>query len=142
MKIEKDLLENLLAEIGRRLSSPATLCIVGSAAAILSGQPERQTPDIDIWGPESDFDAGDLKQAVETTGLLFDPKGEVGPDDAYLQVLRPGITLFPAKFPTSISVEKLGRYGQLTLVMPPPAMIVATKLARGYDSDLEDAVWW
>jgi hypothetical protein len=50
--------------------------------------------------------------------------------------------MFPTKFPTNISVEKLGRYGHLTLVMPPPAMIVATKLARAYDSDLEDAVWW
>lgn len=28
------------------------------------------------------------------------------------------------------------------LVMPPPALIVATKLARAYDSDIEDANWW
>jgi hypothetical protein len=138
MKIEKDVLETVLAEIGRRLTTPTTICVVGSAAAILLGQAERQTPDIDIWGPESDFDAGELKQACEQAGLLFDPKGELDPDDAYLQILRPGITMFPEHF----RVEKLGRFGNLTLMMPPPAMMVAIKLARGLDSDLEDVAWW
>ncbi len=136
--IEKNSLEDLLTKIGAAITTPATICVVGSAAAILLGQPDRQTPDIDIWGPESDFDTGELKRACEQIGLLFDPKGELDPDAAYLQILRPGITMFPEHF----QVEHLGRYGNLTLVMPPPPLIVATKLARGYDSDIEDAAWW
>ncbi|MBF0306013.1 MAG: hypothetical protein HQL41_10255 [Alphaproteobacteria bacterium] len=137
-KIERGLLGDLLADIGGRLSAPTTICVVGSTASILLGQPERQTPDIDIWGPESDFDTIALKRACEQAGLLFDPRGELDPDAIYLQILRPGITMFPERF----AVEKLGRFGNLTLVMPPPGLIVATKLARGWESDLEDAAWW
>ena len=50
--IDKAFLEALLADIG------------GSAAAILLGQPERQTPDIAIWGPESDFDPERVRQVA------------------------------------------------------------------------------
>lgn len=137
-RIEKGMLEELLAEVGAKLAVPATICVVGSAAAILLGQPERQTPDIDIWAPESDFDTMALRCACEAVGLLFDPRGELRPDEIYLQILRPGITMFPEHF----AVEKLGRFGNLTVVMPPPELIVATKLARADERDIEDAAWW
>jgi transcriptional regulator with XRE-family HTH domain len=137
-KIEKGTLEGLLAKIGEYLAEPTTICVVGSAAAILHGQPERQTPDIDIWGPESDFDIGALRRACEQTGMLYDPRGEIDPDAIYLQILRPGITMFPEHF----AVERIGRFGKLTVVMPSPTLLVATKLARGLDSDIEDATWW
>jgi hypothetical protein len=136
--IDKDSLERLLAAIAAQLPEPTTICVVGSAAAILMGQPERQTADIDIWDPESDFDTGALRQACENAGVLFDPKGEVAPDDAYLQILRPGVTMFPERFP----VVRIGRFGRLTVVMPPAGLMVATKLARATDTDIEDAAWW
>jgi len=136
--IEKGTLEELLGKIGDHLAEPTTICVVGSAAAILHGQPERQTPDIDVWGPESDFDVTALRRACEQAGMLYDPRGEIDPDAIYLQILRPGITMFPEHFP----VERIGRFGKLTVVMPAPALIVATKLARGLDSDIEDATWW
>lgn len=44
--------------------------------------------------------------------------------------------------PGSFETERIGRYGNLTLVMPVPEVIVASKLARAYDTDLEDAIWW
>jgi len=137
-RIEKGTLEDVLAAIGAHLPERMTICVVGSAAAILLGQPQRQTPDIDIWEPESDFDVGALRRACEQAGLLYDPKGEIDPDAIYLQILRPGITMFPDRFP----VERIGRFGKLTVVMPLPSMIVATKLARALDSDIEDAAWW
>jgi hypothetical protein len=136
--LEKGTLEELLAALGEHLSEPTTICIVGSTAAILLGQPERQTPDIDVWEPESDFDIGALRAACERAGMLYDPKGEVESGAIYIQILRPGITMFPEHFP----VERIGRFGNLTVVMPPPALIVATKLARALDSDVEDASWW
>jgi hypothetical protein len=136
--IDKDTLEGILAAIGRHLPEPTTLCVVGSAAAMLHGQPERQTPDIDVWGPESDFDIGALRQACEQAGLVYDPRGEIDADTIYLQILRPGVTMFPTRF----EVEAIGRFGNLRLVMPPPELIVATKLARALDSDVEDAAWW
>ena len=138
MMIEKDTVEALLVKLGGHLSMPATLCVIGSTASIVTGQPSRQTPDIDIWHPHSKFDVGDLKRACEEAGLLYDPKGLVDPDAIYLQIVRPGIVSLPAEF----TAEVIGQYGNLTLVMPPPEVIVAAKLARGLDTDIEDAVWW
>lgn len=137
-QIEKSVLEELFSDFGAKLSAPTTFCIVGSTASILLGQPDRQTPDIDIWEPQSDFDLTELKKACEAAGILFDPRGEIEPGKIYLQILRPGITMFPRNFP----VEKLARFGNLTLVMPPAEMIVATKLARAEEKDLEDISWW
>lgn len=136
--IDRDTIESLLVAVGDKLLNATTLCVIGSTSSILSGQPERQTPDIDVWFPQSDFDAGDLKRACEQAGLLFDPKGEVDPNAVYLQIIRPGFVVLPAE----LKVEIVGRYGKLTLVMPLPEFIVAAKLARGSDSDIEDAVWW
>jgi hypothetical protein len=136
--IDRDFIDGLLVRLGEHLARPTTLCVIGSTSAIITGQPERQTPDIDVWFPGSSFDAGDLRQACDAAGLLYDPKGEVGPDDIYLQVVRPGLVSLPSDF----IAELIGQYGNLTVVMPPPALIVAAKLARGIESDIEDAVWW
>lgn len=136
--IDKNVVEGLLMRLGAQLSRPAVLCVIGSTSSIITGQPDRQTPDIDVWFPGSSFDAGDLKRACEAVGLLYDPKGEVGPDDVYLQVVRPGLVSLPPDF----TPEVIGDYGNLRIVMPPPEIVVAAKLARGTESDIEDAVWW
>ncbi|MEQ1950400.1 hypothetical protein [Mesorhizobium sp. CN2-181] len=136
--INRTKIEQLLAAIGQRLRLPSTTVIVGSTASMLSGQDDRQTPDINIWYPMSNFDPGDMRQAVEAAGLRYDPRAEINADDIYLQILRPGITMYPAEFPT----QPLGTYGNLHVEMPPPALIVATKLARATESDLEDVSWW
>ncbi|WP_442583088.1 DUF6036 family nucleotidyltransferase [Mesorhizobium sp. ASY16-5R] len=136
--IDRAKIEQLLIAIGDRLRRPSTIVIVGSTASMLSGQDDRQTPDIDIWYPMSDFDPGDMRQAVEAAGLRYDPRGEIGAEDIYLQILRPGITMYPPTFQTM----QLGTYGNLSVAMPPPALIVATKLARATESDLEDVAWW
>lgn len=36
----------------------------------------------------------------------------------------------------------LGRYGALTLAMPKPALLVAAKLVRGDQRDIEDVAGW
>jgi hypothetical protein len=136
--IDKSTIEALLMKLGSQLSKPTTLCVIGSTASIVVGQPSRQTPDIDVWFPRSSFDIGDLKRACEEVGLIYDPKGEVDPDAIYLQVVRPGMVSLPPAF----EHEVLGHYGNLTLVMPPPALIVAAKLVRASDTDIEDAAWW
>jgi hypothetical protein len=136
--IDRTKIEQILSVIGERLRRPSVIVIVGSTASMLSGQDDRQTPDIDIWFPMSVFDATDMKQAVEAAGLRYDPRGEIGAQDLYLQILRPGITMYPIEFET----VPLGVYGNLTVKMPPPALMVATKLARATETDLEDVAWW
>ena len=138
MAIDRERLDTFFSAIGNALEKPAMLCLIGSAPAIHCGQPGRQTQDIDIWGPQSNFDRGDLAQACHKAGLLFNPVGETGPDDVYLQIVRPGVVALPANF----EPEVLGRFGRLTIAMAPPALVAASKLTRAADRDLDDVVWW
>ena len=136
--IDADRLRQLFAGLGELLAEPTTLCLIGSAPAIASGQSGRQTADIDLWHARSHYDAGDLDRACRELGVLYDPRGELDPDAIYLQIVRPGLVQLPPDF----DVESLGRYGRLDVVMPAPEVIVAAKLVRGSDVDIEDAVWW
>jgi len=76
----------LFAELGEKLSLPATLCLIGSTPGIASGQPSRQTADIDLWQESSDYDAGDLARACEALGVALNPRGELEPDTIYIQI--------------------------------------------------------
>lgn len=135
--ILKNTIEDLLVKLAEHLEEPATLCIIGRAASILAGQPTRQTPGIDVWIPHSIVDVGYLKRACEDAGLLYDPQGDVDPDAVYLKVIRPGIVSLPPDF----TPELIGRIGRLTLVIPPPEVLLAATIVRGRDTDIEDAVW-
>ena len=138
MAIDRERLETVFGVIGEALAQPALLCLIGSAPAIHCGQSGRQTQDIDVWGPRSDFDQGDLAQACRRAGVLFDPVGETSPDDIYLQIVRPGVVTLPSTF----EPEVLARFGKLTVAMAPPAIIAASKLTRAAERDLDDIVWW
>ena len=94
--IDRDRLHDILSAIGKELRKPARLTLIGSAASIISGQGGRQTPDIDVWRPASDFDAEDFRNACEKAGILYDPKGQIGDEDEYIQIVRPGIVSLPA----------------------------------------------
>ncbi len=138
MALKRDQLFEVFERIGAALQRPATLCLIGSAPAILAGQPERQTTDIDVWRPHSLYDEGDLARACRAADVLFDPKGEIDPDTVYLQIVTPGIVALPPGFER----EELGKFGNLTIVMPPPEVIAASKTLRFSDVDLADIVWW
>lgn len=138
MALERKSLEAVFEKLGKNLTQPATLCIFGSSPAILLGQPSRQTQDIDIWHPASDYDSRDLARACESAGVLYDPKSAIAPDAVYLKVVRPGVVALPPDFET----EKIGRYGLLTVVMPTPVVISTAKLVRASENDVNDIVWW
>jgi hypothetical protein len=114
------------------------VCLIGSAPGIAAGQLDRQSMDIDIWRPRSTFDDTEFRRACEDAGLLFDPKGELDPEAVYVQIVQPGIVKLPAEFKLDI----VGRYGALTVAMPEPALLSATKLVRGEPRDVEDVAWW
>lgn len=128
----------LFDALGRQLSQATTLCLIGSTPAIMLGQEERQTQDIDVWHPASNYDAGELARACHEAGILFDPKGDLDPEAVYLQIVRPGIV----SLPSIIEPEVISRFGLLTVAMPPPAVIAAAKLTRASERDIEDVTWW
>jgi hypothetical protein len=114
------------------------VCLIGSSPGIVSGQPDRQSLDIDVWRQRSTYDEAELRKACQDLQLLFDPKEELDPDAVYVQIVRPGVVRLPANF----AVEILGQYGNLTVVMPEPALLSAAKLVRGDPRDIEDVAWW
>lgn len=127
MTIDRDYIRHIFDEIGRRLTSQTTICLIGSTPGIVLGQPERQSQDIDIWRDASDYDETEFRRVCVEVGVLFDPRGEIDPNAIYVQIVQPGVVRLPRNF----AVEVVGRYGALTVTMPEPALLSAAKLARG-----------
>jgi hypothetical protein len=139
MGFDRKRLMEIFEALGGALAKPTTICVIGSSPGIALGQPERQTPDIDVWRQESSYDESAFQKACEQAGVLFDPRGEhLDPDVIYVQVIRKGIVNLPPGF----GVELVGEFGSLRVVMPDPSLLVAAKLARGTPRDVEDAAWW
>jgi hypothetical protein len=138
MMIDRERLMQILDALGRKLAKPTTICVIGSTPGIVSGQPDRQSADIDVWRPRSEYDETDLRRACRELGLLFDPKSELDPDAVYVQIVQPGMVRLPPDF----EIEILGQYGSLTLAMPAPALLSAAKLVRAEPRDIEDIAWW
>ncbi len=138
MTIDRDRLVKIFGELGQKLAKPTTICVIGSSPGIVSGQPDRQSAVIDVWRQRSVYDETEFRRACQELGLLYDPKGELDPDAVYVQIVQPGIV----KLPLDFKVEILGRYGNLTVAMPDPALLSAAKLVRGDPRDIEDVAWW
>jgi hypothetical protein len=102
MTIDRERLMRIFDALGHKLTTPATICVIGSSPGIVSGQPDRQSAGIGIWRERSAYDETELRRACEELGLLFDPKGELDPDAIYLQVARPGIVKLPPDFEIEI----------------------------------------
>src|SRR5205807_3697604 len=77
MTIDRERLVRIFDELGQKLTNPTTICLIGSSPAIASGQPERQSADIDVWRPRSAYDETELRRSCQDLGRLFDPTGEV-----------------------------------------------------------------
>lgn len=115
--------------------SSAVLCIIGSAAGILAGQPARTSIDIDVLVRKSRFVMSELRKAVEAAGMDFDPKGEV--TRPYVQLVYEGIVQVGEFSETRpIVSEKM-----LSLVAPPPENLIASKLLRASPKDIEDVAY-
>lgn len=138
MPIDRDRLLQIFDALGQKLAKPTTICVIGSTPGIVSGQPDRQSLDIDVWRQRSTYDETEFRRACQELGLLFNPKGELDPDAIYVQIVQPGIV----KLPQDFRLDLVGQYGTLTVVMPEPALLLAAKLARGDPRDIEDAAWW
>lgn len=93
----------------------------------------RTSEDLDIWQPTSDYDYTELKNATEQAGLCFNPTGILEPDQAYLQIVEPGI-IQVGKF-EPVRMFKMGR---LIVSRPPIENIIAGKLIRADAKDITD----
>ncbi len=72
--MDKKELVSYLEKIDQALQNPSSLCVYGAAAFILLDEPDRTSLDIDIAGPYSQADMGELRRAAEAAGLPFNPE--------------------------------------------------------------------
>lgn len=138
-------LKDVLARMDAALDEPVTLCLIGSGATILMGQPNRSTDDIDAWARASLFREDKVKRAAEAVGLTWDPKDEIA-TAPYVQVVHPGIVQVPGwdaerRQWLGQPEEVAWRGEKLTVTLPPAECIIASKLVRGADRDMEDCLW-
>ena len=128
-------LESMARALGKE-GPPVQLCLIGSAACLLGNMPERASRDLDIWKPESHYDTLELKAAAEQAGILFNPKEYLEPEEQYLQIVEPGIVQ-TGKF-TPVLMERMGR---LEIYRPPIENIIASKLTRAAEKDIQDILY-
>lgn len=127
-------LRGSLARIAKFLKKETVLCVIGSAPGILAGQPNRMSEDIDFWRPLSKFSESDLGSACVKAGFLYDPKGVLTPDVPYVQIVEEGLV----QLGKVVGVVTLFSDGNLTVVRPPMENIIASKMARMSEKDIED----
>jgi hypothetical protein len=120
-----------LTEIGQKTSGQ--LCLIGSAACMFSGMDGRTSIDLDVWRPASRFDEQEFQNAVEESGLLYNPTGEIT-DKPYIQVVEPGI----CQTGDFAETQTMMQTGQLEVSRPPLENLIASKLLRCEPRDLED----
>jgi len=131
-------LQAALVRVGEYLQKPTRLVLIGSSVGMFYGQPGRMTEDIDVWSPNSRVDIADITQACKKAGIAFDPQGyDVSDVGLYLQMVKPGI-VHVGKWK---SEETMFTSGNLTVAHPPVENIIASKLVRCTDADVEDTVY-
>lgn len=142
--VDRTSLVGFLEAMDRTAEDRQTVCVMGAAALILLGQPERQTGGIDVWRPGSQVLDSDLRRLAVASGLSHDPK-EYEPEGAYLRIINPGIVTLPAvrdgTWATGEDSRILWQGRKLTVICPPPPIIAASKLVRASEVDMNDAVY-
>ena len=123
-----------LEGIDRALRAPATLHIYGSAACILLDEPDRTSLDVDVAGPYSSVDQGDLRQAAEAAGLPVNPDDDYAGD--HLEWIGPArLCLQP---PVAGQGLMLWQGAKLRVQTGTLADLIASKLIRYDEIDRSD----
>lgn len=128
--ITSNILHTFLQRLGERYGHPATLYLLGGSALCLLGSP-RATLDVDY-----DLDLqSEARAALESTiaELATEMRLDVEPVPlAEFAPLPPG---------AEERRQYVGRYGQLAVYIFDLYSIALSKIARGFESDLEDVLF-
>jgi len=125
-------LEDIAVALGKE-GDPVEICLIGSAACLLAGMDGRTSRDLDVWEPASNYDTAELRKAVESAELAFNPNSFVEPSTPYIQIVEPGLVQIGDFTPV-----RLMRMGRLHLTKPPIENLIAAKLIRCEEKDLAD----
>jgi hypothetical protein len=123
-----------LERLDGALSAPTVLHIYGSAAFILLGEPERMSLDIDVAGPYSVADMGELQRAAASLGVPINP-GEQD-DRPHIEWVGPLRLCLPPPLPATDMLLWQGK--KLSVKTGSAADLIASKLIRYDESDCAD----
>lgn len=123
-------LRALMQGLGVRCSQPATLYLLGGSALCLLGSP-RQTLDLDYAveiAPEAEHEF--LEVLADLAATLHIDLEDV-PIDQFVPL------------PSNPAERRrlIGRFGAITVYIFDPYTIALSKIARGFESDLEDVLF-
>ncbi len=123
-------LKSFLQRLGERCSSPATLYLLGGSALCFLGSP-RVTLDIDYIAEVAEEDTARFQ------GMLSELAAEMHLDLEDVP-LAEFIPLPPEAWERRQIVEQ---FGQLEVYIFDPYSIALSKIARGFEADIEDVVF-
>ena len=123
-----------LEGIDRHLLEEAELLVYGSAAFMLMDEVGRTSLDIDVAGPYSRADMGDMRQAAEKAGLSINPDEEVSRD--HIEWIA--VTRLCLSRPDPATEILLWQGRRLIVRTVSPAQLIASKLIRYDEVDQSD----
>ena len=127
--ISADDIRTFLKELGARYPHPGVLYLLGGSAVCLLGN-ARQTVDIDYAADFSSPDA-QLRETMRTIAQEMDLELE----DCILEEFIP--------LPDGADQRhlRIGQFGQLEVYVFDPHSIALSKVARGFETDLQDVLF-
>lgn len=123
-------INNFLQKLGQRYPFSGRIYLLGGGALCLLGNP-RRTVDIDYTLDENDKHLEELKNAVYNLALQEKLELELIPIQEFI----------PLPLGNETRHLKIAQFGKLEVHVFDPYSIALSKLARGFDSDIQDVLF-
>jgi len=127
--VDKEIRE-FLSQLGERYPKPAKLYLLGGSALCLLGNP-RRTVDIDYTIEVSVDQTGELIKMIEILSGELQLELEIVPIEEFIP-LPPGV---------ESRHQWVGKFDNLEVYIYDPYSIALSKLARGFETDLQDVLF-
>ena len=123
-------IQQFLEQLGSRYPGTGTLYLLGGSALCLLGS-TRRTLDIDYTLEAPAEETGQLQAAIESLAQELKLDLEGVPIEEFVPL--------PAE--ANIRHQLVGQFGNLTVYIYDPYTIALSKVARGFETDLEDVLF-
>jgi hypothetical protein len=125
-----EILRTFLERLGEQYQGSATLYLLGGGALCLLGNP-RVTVDVDYWYAVSSEEEARFKAAVEKLAEEMHLDVEDVPLDEFVPLPQGAYD----------RRQIVGRFGEIEVYIFDPYTIALSKIARGFEADLEDVLF-
>ncbi|MEW6718338.1 MAG: DUF6036 family nucleotidyltransferase [Chloroflexota bacterium] len=123
-------IRDFLQRLGERCTKRAMLYLLGGGGLCMLGNP-RRTVDIDVTTETLGNQTTDLIRVIEATANELRVELEVIPIEEFVPLPEGAETRH----------KLVGQFGNLTVYVYDPYTIALSKLARGFESDLQDVLF-